>query len=74
MPQFVYSRVYPEVYSFVEKQYIELRNNFHLKFQGLETQKEVFSEIYRELFFKKQKLDITRCDTKKTCDGCRFRK
>ena len=29
--QFVYSNVYPEIYSFVEKRGIDLRNNFHLK-------------------------------------------
>ena len=31
--QFVYSSTYSEVYSFVEKRRIDLRNEFHLKFK-----------------------------------------
>ena len=31
--KFVYSSVYPEVYSFVEKKGMDMRNNFHLKFK-----------------------------------------
>ena len=31
--QFVYSSVYPEVYSFVEKRGVNMRNNFHSKFK-----------------------------------------
>ena len=29
--QFVYASTYPEIYTFVEKRGINLRNNFHLK-------------------------------------------
>ena len=32
--QFVYSSAYPEVYCFVKKRGIKLRNNFHLKLKG----------------------------------------
>ena len=31
--QFVYSSVYPEVYGFIEKRDVDMRNNFHLKFK-----------------------------------------
>ena len=31
--QFVYSSVYPEVYGFIEKRGVDMRNNFHLKFK-----------------------------------------
>ena len=31
--QFVYSRSFPEVYSFTEKRTIDLRNEFHLNFK-----------------------------------------
>ena len=33
MFQYVYASVYPEVYSFVEKRGVDMRNNFHLKFK-----------------------------------------
>ena len=29
--QFVYASTYPEIYTFVEKREVDLRNNFHLK-------------------------------------------
>lgn len=31
--QFVYSKTYPEAYSFVEERGIDIRNEFHLKFK-----------------------------------------
>ena len=31
--QYVYLSVYPEVYSFVEKRGVDMKNNFHLKFK-----------------------------------------
>ena len=38
--QFVYSSVYPEVYSFVEKRGVDMRNNFHLKFKEWKDRKK----------------------------------
>lgn len=38
--QFVYSNVYPEIYSFVEKWGIDLRNNFHLKLKKWKDKKK----------------------------------
>ena len=43
--QFVYSSVYPEVYSFVEKRGVDMRNNFHLKFKEWKDRKKIFSKI-----------------------------
>ena len=42
--QFVYFSAYPEVYSFVEKQFLELRNNFHLKFKDWKSIEGYFSK------------------------------
>ena len=44
--QFVYSSTYPEVYSFIEKRDIDLRNEFHLKFQFWKDKKKIFTKIY----------------------------
>ena len=38
--QFVYSKTYPEVYSFVERQGIDLRNEFHFKFKEWKDEKK----------------------------------
>ena len=38
--QLVYSSVYPEVYSFVEKRGVDMRNNFHLKFKEWKDRKK----------------------------------
>ena len=38
--QFVYSSVYPEIYSFVEKQGIDLRNAFQLRFKEWKDKKK----------------------------------
>ena len=38
--QFVYSSVYPEVYSFVKKRGVDMRNNFHLKFKEWKDRKK----------------------------------
>ena len=38
--QLVYSSAYPEVYSFVEKRGIGVRNNFHLKFKDWKDKKK----------------------------------
>ena len=38
--QFVYSNVYPEIYSFAEKRGIDLRNNFHLKLKKWKDKKK----------------------------------
>ena len=58
--QFVYSRVYPEVYCFVEKRGIELRNNFHLKFKDWKGRKK-YSQVVRKLFLNKQRFATTTC-------------
>ena len=42
--QFVYSSVYPEFYSFVEKQGIELKSEFHLKFKEWKDNKKYFQK------------------------------
>lgn len=48
--QFVYSRVYPEVYCFVEKRGIELRNNFHLKFKDWKGRKKYSQKSFESYF------------------------
>ena len=56
--QFVYSSVYPEVCSFVEKRGIELWN-FPFEIHGLERQKEVFTKVDQRLFLKKRRFATT---------------
>ena len=50
--QFVYSSVYPEVYSFVEKRGVDMRNNFHLKFKEWKDRKK-YSQKSTEGYFSK---------------------
>ena len=37
--QFVYSSTYTEIYSFIEKRSIDLRNEFHLRLKGWKDKK-----------------------------------
>ena len=48
----LFHRVYPEVYSFVEKRGIEFKNNIHLKFKDWKDRKK-YSQIYIEGYFPK---------------------
>ena len=50
--QFVYSSVYPEIYSFVEKGCIDLRNNFHLKFKEWKDKKKYTQKSIDGYFLK----------------------
>ena len=50
--QFVYSSDYPEIYSFVEKRGVNLRNNFHLKFKELKD-KNKYSQKSIDGYFSK---------------------
>ena len=50
--QLVYSSVYPEVYSFVEKRGVDMRNNFHLKFKEWKDRKK-YSQKSTEGYFSK---------------------
>ena len=50
--QFVYSSTYPEVYSFIEKQGIDLRNQFHLKFKDRKDKKNICKNQLKATFQK----------------------
>ena len=52
MFQFAYCSTYPEVYSFVEKRSINLRNEFHLKFKDWKDKKK-YSQKSTESYFSK---------------------
>ena len=52
--QFVYSSVYPEVYSFVEKRGVDMRNNFHLKFNEWKDRKKYSQKSIEGYFSKAQ--------------------
>ena len=46
--------IYPEVYSFVEKRGIKLRNNFHLKFKDRKDRKKYSQKSIESYFFKSE--------------------
>ena len=48
--QFVYWSVYLEVYSFVDKRGVDMRNNFHLKFKEWKDRKNILKNQLREIF------------------------
>ena len=50
--QFVYSNVYPEIHSFVEKIGVDMRNNFHLQFKEWKDRKK-YSQKSIEGYFSK---------------------
>ena len=50
--QYVYPSFYPEVYSFVEKRGVDIRNNFHLKFKEWKDRKK-YSPKSTDGFFSK---------------------
>ena len=52
--QLVYSSVYPEVYSFVEKRGVDMRNNFHLKFKEWKDRKKYSQKSIEGNFSKAQ--------------------
>ena len=54
--QFVYSSAYPEVYSFVEKRGIKLRNSFHLKFKDCKDRKKYSQKSIESYFSKSENL------------------
>ena len=56
--QFVYSSIYPESYSFIEKRGIDLRNEFPLKFKNWKD-KEKYSQKSTENYFSKFTFLIT---------------
>ena len=51
--QYVYTSVYPEVYSFVQKRGIDMRNNFHLKFKESKDRKNQYSQKSIDGYFSK---------------------
>ena len=52
--QFVYLNVYPEVYSFVEKRGVDMRNKFHLKFKEWKDRKKYSQKSIERYFSKAQ--------------------
>ena len=52
--QFVYSSVYPEVYSVVEKRGVDMRNNFHLNFREWKDRKKYSQKSVKGYFSKAQ--------------------
>ena len=52
--QFVYSSVYPEIYSFVEKGCIDLTKNFHLKFNEWKDKKKYSQKSIDGYFLKSE--------------------
>ena len=50
--QYVYASVYPEIYSFIEKRGVDMRNNFHLKFKEWKDRKK-YSQKSIEGYFSK---------------------
>ena len=52
--QFFYSSVYPEVYCFVQKRAVDMRNNFHLKFKELKNRKKYSQKSIEGYFFQAQ--------------------
>ena len=52
--QFVYSSVYPEVYSFVEKGGLDMRYNIHLKFKEWKDRKIYSLKSNQRYFYKVQ--------------------
>ena len=52
--QYVYATVYPEIYSFVEKRGVDMRNNFHLKFKEWKDRKKYSQKSNDEYFPKPQ--------------------
>lgn len=52
--QFVYSSTYPEVYSFIKKRGIELRNIFHLKFIDWKDKKKYSQKSINSYFLKSE--------------------
>ena len=68
--QYVYASIYPEVYSFVEKRGVHMRNNFHLKFKEWKNRKKIFSKIDWWILFQATKFTTTQgCGLEKTCYG-----
>ena len=52
--QFVYSSVYPEVYSLVKKRGMDMRNSFHLKFKKWKNRKKYSQKSIKGYFSKAQ--------------------
>ena len=52
--QFVYSSVYPEVYSLVKKRGMDMRNSFHLKFKKWKNRKKYSQKSIKAYFSKAQ--------------------
>ena len=48
--QYVYASVYLEVYSFVEKRGVDMRNNFHLKFKEWKDRKNILKNGLLDTF------------------------
>ena len=63
--QFVYSSIYPEVYSFVEKRDVDMRNNFHLKFKEWKDRKKYSQKSIKGYFFKAQNAPPPACAIQK---------
>ena len=51
---FVYSSVYPEVYNFVKKRDVDMRNNFYLKFKVWKDRKKYSQKSIKGYFSKAQ--------------------
>ena len=57
--QFVYTSIYPEVYSFVETRGGDVRNNFHLKLKEWKGRKKYSQKLIDRYFSKPQNLPPT---------------
>ena len=53
--QFVYSTVYPEVYTSIKKRGIELENEFHLKFKDWKDKKKYSKKSIESYFAKNER-------------------
>ena len=68
--QYVYATVYPEIYSFVEKRGVDMRNNFHLKFKEWKDRKKYSQKSIDEYFSKPQNSPPPKATVqKKLCLG-----
>ena len=70
--QFVYSSVYPEIYSFVEKRGIDLRNAFQLKFKEWKDKKKYSQNLLMDTSQNVRGSATSRWCAKKACCGWRF--
>ena len=59
--QFVYSSIYPDVYSFIKKRGMDMRNNVCLKFKEWKDRKKYSQKSTEGYFFKTQSSPPPTC-------------